>query len=158
MSAPTSWSAEKLTSTAQVISALDSPLRLQILLMLHNRDHVVHELVGSLAKSQPLISQHLRVLKDAGLVDSSRAGREVIYRLAVPGIIATVESIAALGERADEVPEADLVDELAARRKSSPDFIDASESVGSAAAFGPLGDHMPDVDPGLKPGTPTPPR
>lgn len=149
MSEPTSWSAEKLTRTADTIGALDSPLRLQILLLLHNRDHVVHELVDALDKSQPLVSQHLRVLKNAGLVSAKRTGREVVYRLAVPGVIASMESIAALSG-----PE----DELAARREASPDFIDATESSGAAAAFGPLPQQTPDTDPGLVPGTPAPPN
>ena len=155
MSDPTIWPAEKLEHTAGIIGALDSPMRLQILLLLHARDHVVHELVRVLGKSQPLVSQHLRVLKNAGLVGSSRSGREVVYRLAVPGVIATLESLSLLAERTKETE--DQVDELAVRRKKGPDFIDASKSVGAAAAFGPLPDVTPDKDPGLKPNTPVPP-
>jgi DNA-binding transcriptional ArsR family regulator len=41
----------------------------------------VHELVGALGVTQPLISQHLRVLKSAGVVRGDRHGREVVYRL-----------------------------------------------------------------------------
>ncbi|NTS21867.1 winged helix-turn-helix transcriptional regulator, partial [Bacteroides fragilis] len=57
--------------------ALDSPLRITLVLALNRHDHYVHELVAATDKSQPLISQHLRVLKDAGIVDSKRSGREV---------------------------------------------------------------------------------
>lgn len=153
MSDPTTWPAEKLDRTAGIIGALDSPPRLQILLLLHNRDHVVHELVQVLGKSQPLVSQHLRVLKDAGLVGATRSGREVVYSLAVPGVIATLESLSLLAERTQEEPK----DELAERRKRTPDFIDASKSSGAAAVFGPLHDVTPDKDPGLKPDTPAPP-
>lgn len=156
MSDTTTWPAEKLDRTAGIIGALDSPLRLQILLLLHTRDHVVHELVRVLGKSQPLVSQHLRVLKDAGLVGATRSGREVVYSLAVPGVIATLESISLLSERTEETEEPK--DELAERRKKGPDFIDASKSAGAAAAFGPLHDVIPDKDPGLKPDTPTPPN
>lgn len=153
MSDPTTWPAEKLDRTADIIGALDSPSRIQILLLLHNRDHVVHELVRVLGKSQPLVSQHLRVLKDAGLVGATRSGREVVYSLAVPGVIATLESLSLLAERTQEEPK----DELAERRKRTPDFIDASKSSGAAAAFGPLHEVTPDKDPGLKPDTPSPP-
>ncbi|MCT1683378.1 metalloregulator ArsR/SmtB family transcription factor [Corynebacterium appendicis] len=153
MSDPTTWPAEKLDRTAGIIGALDSPSRIQILLLLHNRDHVVHELVRVLGKSQPLVSQHLRVLKDAGLVGATRSGREVVYSLAVPGVIATLESLSLLAERTQEEPK----DELAERRKRTPDFIDASKSSGAAAAFGPLHEVTPDKDPGLKPDTPSPP-
>lgn len=41
----------------------------------------VHELVDALGVSQPLVSQHLRVLKGAGLVARERRGREAEYRL-----------------------------------------------------------------------------
>lgn len=153
MSDPTTWPAEKLDRTAGIIGALDSPSRIQILLLLHNRDHVVHELVRVLGKSQPLVSQHLRVLKDAGLVGATRSGREVVYSLAVPGVIATLESLSLLAERTQEEPK----DELAERRKRTPDFIDASKSSGAAAAFGPLHEVTPGKDPGLKPDTPSPP-
>lgn len=76
-----------IVQAADIISAMDSPLRLQIVILLNERDHVVHELVNKLDKSQPLISQHLRVLKRSGLVDSERSGREVTYRLASPRVI-----------------------------------------------------------------------
>jgi len=41
----------------------------------------VHELVGALRVAQPLVSQHLRILKSAGVVAGERHGREVVYRL-----------------------------------------------------------------------------
>lgn len=48
---------------------------------LHESERCVHELVGALGVTQPLISQHLRVLKAAGVVRGERNGREVLYRL-----------------------------------------------------------------------------
>jgi len=39
------------------------------------------ELVDALAVPQPLVSQHLRILKSAGVVAGERTGREVMYRL-----------------------------------------------------------------------------
>ncbi|MDO5031034.1 helix-turn-helix transcriptional regulator [Corynebacterium sp.] len=77
-----------LPAAATVISALDSPLRIAIIQLLAQRDHFVHELVTATNKSQPLISQHLRVLKQAGLVSSTRSGREVLYSLAAPKVLA----------------------------------------------------------------------
>ena len=41
----------------------------------------VHELVESLDAPQPLISQHLRVLRGAGVVQAARRGREMEYTL-----------------------------------------------------------------------------
>ncbi|WJY68537.1 ArsR/SmtB family transcription factor [Corynebacterium auris] len=79
-----SYSLGDVEHAARVANAMDSPLRLQILLLLATGEHVVHELVSELGKSQPLISQHLRVLKRADLVTSVRRGREVLYSLAYP--------------------------------------------------------------------------
>lgn len=76
-----------ITAAATVISALDSPLRIDIIQRLAERDHYVHELVSATGKSQPLISQHLRVLKRANIVDSERSGREVRYTLAAPKVL-----------------------------------------------------------------------
>lgn len=83
----------------RVIGALDSPLRITLVLALNRHDHYVHELVAATDKSQPLISQHLRVLKDAGIVDSKRSGREVRYSLASPEVLSLLEQAAALFNR-----------------------------------------------------------
>lgn len=76
--------------------ALDSQIRIHIIDLLSQRDHYVFELVEILGSSQPLVSQHLRVLKNSGLIDSSRVGRQVTYRLAQPEVlplIATARNI-----------------------------------------------------------------
>ncbi|WP_168704371.1 ArsR/SmtB family transcription factor [Gordonia paraffinivorans] len=66
---------------ADLLRALASPTRLAIVLSLRERVQCVHELVGHLGLSQPLVSQHLRVLKDAGVVRGHRNGREITYEL-----------------------------------------------------------------------------
>ncbi|WP_428844542.1 ArsR/SmtB family transcription factor [Mycolicibacterium hodleri] len=51
------------------------------MLQLRESSRCVHELVDALAVPQPLVSQHLRILKSAGVVAGERSGREVRYRL-----------------------------------------------------------------------------
>lgn len=146
------WSQEKLEHASTIIGAIDSPLRLQILLLLHHSPHVVHQLVTELQKSQPLISQHLRVLKNAGLVEAERTGREVVYSLASPEIISVIESIEAIA-----VGKTDEDTVVPMRRKpATADLVDISESLGSVAAAGPPPEVMPETDPGLKPSGPQP--
>lgn len=70
-----------LTAAGDLLRALAAPVRIAIVLELREHDRCVHELVDSLGVAQPLISQHLRVLKAAGVVDGQRHGREVVYRL-----------------------------------------------------------------------------
>lgn len=70
-----------LDAAGELLRVLSSPVRMSIVLMLRDHDCCVHEMVDTLGAPQPLISQHLRVLKAGGVVDGTRAGREVRYRL-----------------------------------------------------------------------------
>lgn len=70
-----------LSEAGDLLRALAAPVRIAIVLELREQDRCVHELVDSLGVAQPLISQHLRVLKAAGVVHGERHGREVVYRL-----------------------------------------------------------------------------
>lgn len=70
-----------LVAAGDLLRALAAPVRIAIVLELRAADRCVHELVDSLGVAQPLISQHLRVLKAAGVVDGQRHGREVVYHL-----------------------------------------------------------------------------
>lgn len=72
---------EVLDTAGELLRALAAPLRIAIVLQLQQSQRCVHELVDALAVPQPLVSQHLRILKQAGVVDSERSGREVLYRL-----------------------------------------------------------------------------
>nr|WP_232016703.1 metalloregulator ArsR/SmtB family transcription factor [Gordonia insulae] len=69
------------TAASELLRALASPTRIAIVLLLRERPSCVHEIVGTLELSQPLVSQHLRVLKDAGVVRGQRNGREIMYEL-----------------------------------------------------------------------------
>jgi len=68
---------------AELLKTLGSPVRLGVILQLQaHGEQCVHELVASPEVSQPLISQHLRVLRDARLVVGRRAGKEIRYSIA----------------------------------------------------------------------------
>jgi ArsR family transcriptional regulator, zinc-responsive transcriptional repressor len=70
-----------LTAAGDLLRALAAPVRIAIVLQLRAAPRCVHDLVDALALPQPLISQHLRVLKEAGVVHGERRGREVVYAL-----------------------------------------------------------------------------
>jgi ArsR family transcriptional regulator, zinc-responsive transcriptional repressor len=70
-----------LAAAGDLLRALAAPVRIAIVLELRESDRCVHELVDAVGVAQPLISQHLRVLKAAGVVHGERHGREVVYRL-----------------------------------------------------------------------------
>jgi ArsR family transcriptional regulator len=71
-----------LDNAGEVLRALAAPVRIAIVLQLRAAPRCVHDLVDALGAPQPLISQHLRVLKDAAVVRGERHGREVVYSLA----------------------------------------------------------------------------
>jgi DNA-binding transcriptional ArsR family regulator len=70
-----------LDTAGDLLRALAAPVRIAVVLALRESPRCVHELVDALDVPQPLVSQHLRILKSAGVVAGERAGREVYYRL-----------------------------------------------------------------------------
>lgn len=78
---PSHVPADVLTRAGELLRALAAPVRIAIVLELRGAQRCVHELVEILQLPQPLVSQHLRVLKAAGVVAGERSGREVLYRL-----------------------------------------------------------------------------
>jgi ArsR family transcriptional regulator, arsenate/arsenite/antimonite-responsive transcriptional repressor len=71
----------ELESAASVLKLLGDKTRLTMIKMLDNHDCCVCEFVEIFKTSQPAISQHLRKLKDAGLVRETRRGQWIIYSL-----------------------------------------------------------------------------
>lgn len=72
---------ELLEAAGDLLRALAAPVRIAIVLQLRDAPRRVHELVNAVGVPQPLVSQHLRVLKAAGVVSNQRAGREMVYQL-----------------------------------------------------------------------------
>ena len=72
---------------AEVLKTLANPRRLEIIHRLAQGPCEVGRLAEEIGASQPNISQHLSVLRAAGIVDAERDGREVRYRLADPDVV-----------------------------------------------------------------------
>jgi DNA-binding transcriptional ArsR family regulator len=78
---------DTVQAASALLSALAAPMRLSIVaLLLQHGSRCVHQLVDELAAPQPLVSQHLRVLRGAGLVVGERRHREVHYALVDPHV------------------------------------------------------------------------
>jgi DNA-binding transcriptional ArsR family regulator len=71
---------------AAVLTALADPTRRAIFERLADRPAAVGELARRLPVTRPAVSQHLKVLKDAGLVIDRRAGNRRIYQLHPDGL------------------------------------------------------------------------
>lgn len=71
----------KIDETAAILKLLGDKTRLTMVKMLDSHDYCVCEFVEIFKVSQPAISQHVRKLKDAGLVRETKKGQWVIYSL-----------------------------------------------------------------------------
>ena len=76
---------------AGILRALASPTRLRILHLLASGPSEVHQIVDALGLSQASTSQHLAALRGAGVVEATRDGRAVEYRLADPELARACE-------------------------------------------------------------------
>ncbi|HEX6312226.1 MAG TPA: metalloregulator ArsR/SmtB family transcription factor [Acidimicrobiia bacterium] len=85
-----------VTSQVAVARAVADETRLAILHRLAEDRAAVAEIVAELDKPQALVSNHLRILREANLVVFEREGRKAIYRLAKPSVATLLESLATL--------------------------------------------------------------
>src|SRR5450756_441796 len=84
---------EVYTLQAEVLKTLSNPKRLEIVHLLADGPREVGRLAEELGISQPNVSQHLALMRAAGVVEAERDGREVRYRLADPEIIVACETM-----------------------------------------------------------------
>jgi ArsR family transcriptional regulator len=84
---------------AEICRTLSHPARIAILHLLADEPREVGRLAVELGVSQPNASQHLAVMRSAGLVEAERDGRGTIYRLTDPGVIGACELMAQVMRR-----------------------------------------------------------
>ena len=82
---------------SSVFKALADPTRRQVLALLRERPMSAGELADRFEVSKPTMSAHFNVLREAGLIDASKHGKSIVYRLrmsvleeALMGLAATV--------------------------------------------------------------------
>jgi ArsR family transcriptional regulator, arsenate/arsenite/antimonite-responsive transcriptional repressor len=98
--------ADQATAFAPMFKALGDPVRLRLLSMIASAgggEACVCDLTGEFALTGPTISHHLKVLREAGLVDSDRRGTWVYYRL-VPAALAVLAGLLDTNAAAAPVP------------------------------------------------------
>ena len=71
----------RAATTADAFNAVAEPRRRQILDILSGGERPVNDLVTLLGLAQPLVSKHLRVLRQVGLVEVRDEGRQRLYRV-----------------------------------------------------------------------------
>jgi ArsR family transcriptional regulator len=91
-------------SATQLFAALADPARVRILALLADASRCVCDIRSSVPIAENLLSYHLRVLREAGLIEASRRGRWIDYRLsdATAGLIAGAIGAAGLAAAVEE--------------------------------------------------------
>ncbi len=89
---------DSVNQTAVIAQALAHPVRLQILELLRDQGAYVMHLTATLDRPQANVSQHLAILRAAGLVRDERDGMTVVYRVTDPRIFDVIARIQALNQ------------------------------------------------------------
>jgi DNA-binding transcriptional ArsR family regulator len=71
----------RAATTSDAFNAVAEPRRRDILNYIAMQERSVGEIVDALEMEQPSVSKHLKVLKDVGLVEVRREGRQMLYRV-----------------------------------------------------------------------------
>ncbi len=92
---PATHDLTQIKEVTRFLVALGDPVRLQLLALLGDQGRRnVGEIAGNFRLSRPAISHHLKVLKDAGVIDGEKVGQEVYYRLERERIVGSLRALA----------------------------------------------------------------
>ena len=94
----------QLRFKAKIFNALSDPMRLGIIDFLRGGEKCVCEIVPYLDLIQPVVSRHLKILKDCGILKYRKDGNRRLYSIADPRIFEIVDGV-----------DSDLVDALTKR-------------------------------------------
>jgi len=83
-----------------VLAALAEPHRADLVRLLVTRQLCVRDMVAETGMAQPLVSHHLKVLREAGLVESTVCSNLTVYRLRADTLRAMAGRLTALAEQA----------------------------------------------------------
>lgn len=87
-----------VSAVAEALKQLGDPTRLRIFWLLCHTEECVIDIAALISMSSPAVSHHLRILKNAGLVNTRRDGKEVYYKAADSPMVLklhhTIEEIA----------------------------------------------------------------
>ena len=94
---------------AGMCKAINDPKRLLVMYALSDGPHSVGELCAILESTQSNVSQHLGVLRAAGMVESERSGSTVLYSLRHPKVIEAIDLLRSINREELTRRQASLV-------------------------------------------------
>ena len=114
----------RAATTTDAFNAVAEPRRREILDLLAGGERSVNDLVARLGLAQPLVSKHLRVLREVGLVEVRDEGRQRLYRLNGRGLKPIHDWVKAYERTWNE--RLDALDELLEELKDKEDRDDGT--------------------------------
>ncbi|MCW3994626.1 MAG: metalloregulator ArsR/SmtB family transcription factor [Candidatus Bathyarchaeota archaeon] len=78
---------------AKIFKALSDPIRLDILYFLRDGEKCVCEIIPHLKLIQPVVSRHLKILKDSGLVKDRKDGNRRMYSITNQKIFTVIDDV-----------------------------------------------------------------
>lgn len=95
---------------ASLLKVLSHPTRMAILYQLRSGEACVCHLEAALGSRQAYISQHLMILREAGLVRDRREGSNIYYHVTEPRVFAVLDAARVLDDSSAPVPVARVSD------------------------------------------------
>lgn len=88
-----------VSEITRFLTAIGDPVRLQLLFLLGNKgERKVGDIAAEFPLSRPAISHHLKVLKEAGVLDSRKAGQEMFYWIQRDHVVSSLRALANAAE------------------------------------------------------------
>jgi DNA-binding transcriptional ArsR family regulator len=78
---------------AKIFKALSDPVRLSILDFLRDGEKCVCEIIPHVKRIQPVVSRHLKILKDSGIVIDRKEGNRRLYSITDPQIFRIIDGV-----------------------------------------------------------------
>lgn len=82
-----------IRTKAKIFKALSDPIRLDILYFLRDGEKCVCEIIPHLKLIQPVVSRHLKILKDSGLVKDKKDGNKRMYSITDKKIFQVIDDV-----------------------------------------------------------------
>ena len=82
-----------LENKSEFLHALANPIRLMILSLLEDKEVCVSDLSNEMKVKQPNISQHLNILRNAGIIKKKRKGKTICYSVVIPKVYDILKNV-----------------------------------------------------------------
>ncbi len=88
-----------MKSSVKLFKALGDEIRFSIVLFLGDGEKCACEIPKAVGRAQSTVSQHLRILREAGMLKTRRDGKKVLYRVCCPEVLKLLKDSERIGRK-----------------------------------------------------------